>query len=211
LTSPQRELKFVQRRVGVRLSFAIGPEGVEYSARERLVRRTVFVPYEALNPNQHGKMSVSGSPLFINLFGLSLIYMLMAAAFGSVSVVVATILIVLSVVMSISAIVGRLTGWTDLRFQILSLVGPAPGAWGPIKIIEGDKGTKVLEALTAAWRAKLKRAYGQADLSGDPDKEIARLTWLRDNRVLDEEEWKAQVARAKQAQLQLPRAAAQTH
>jgi hypothetical protein len=211
LTSPQRELKIVQRRVGVRLSFTIGPEGVEYTVRERLVRRTVFVPYEALNPNQRSEMRVSGSPLFINLFGLSLIYLLMAAAFGSVSVEVAAFLILLSVVMSISAVVGRLTGWTDLRFQMLSLVGPAPGAWGPIKIIEGHKGTQILEALTSAWRAKLKQAYGQADLTRDPDKEIARLTWLRENQIFSEEDWKAQIARVKQAQLQLAHAAAQTH
>jgi hypothetical protein len=184
---------------------------VEYTARERLVRRTVFVPYEALNPNQSSEMSVSGSPLLINLFGLSLLYLLMAAAFGSVSTDVAAFLISLSAVMSISAVVGRLTGWTDLRFHILSLVGPAPGAWGPVKIIEGDKGTKVLEALTSAWRAKLKRVYGQADLIRDPDKEIARLTWLRDNQVLNEEEWKSQVARVKQAQLQLAHATDQTH
>jgi hypothetical protein len=205
------ELTIVQRRVGVRLSFAIGYDGVEYSARERLVSRTVFIPFESLNPNQLSEMRVSGSPLFINLFGLSLIYLLMAAAFGSISNEVAAFLIAVSAATSVSAVVGRLTGWTDLRFRLLAILAPAPGAWGPIKIIDGRSGENVLQALRSAWTAKFKRLYGEADLTRDPDKEIARLSWLRDNQVLNEEEWKSQVARVKQTQLQLTRTPDQMH
>jgi hypothetical protein len=196
------ELTLTLRKVGLRFVFKIQQDGVDYEARENFNTRQIFITYESLNPYLENPVRIGRSPLFNRLKGLPIVYLIMAAATGAITVYASILFICCSLLTIVALVVARLTGWTDVRLKSLPLVGPVPGAWGPLTIIDGPKGQKVLDAIKAAWQAKLKRLYGSANLAGDADKEISRLTWLRDNHILSDAELNLQIDRVKQASVQ---------
>jgi hypothetical protein len=187
----------VQRRIGLRYRFELGADSVKYSARDYSGERTIEIPYESINLGQPAYVTMTATPLFKRLFGLTLLYLLFAAALGAFVPVVAIICAAATLPLSMTIIVGRLTGWTNIKFKLFQLQPYPPGAIGPMRMIDDANGEQVLECLKQARKAKFRRLYARANLAADPNHEIARLTWLKDNEILSEDEWQLEVDRVR--------------
>jgi hypothetical protein len=184
-----------QRRIGLRFRFEAGDDTLKYSSRDYSGERTIEIPYESINLDQPAYLTLTATPLFRRLFGLVLLFFLFAAAFSAFVPVVAILCAAATLPLSLAVIIGRLTGWSAIKLKLFQLQPYPPGANGPMRIIDDAKGEHILTLLQQARKAKFRRLYARANLAADPNHEIARLTWLKNNDILSEEEWQVEIDR----------------
>lgn len=196
-------MRFVQRRIGMRHSFVLNEDGFTYLFKNYSGERKLDVLYESINVKQFGSFTLISTPLYIRSFGLTLLTLLYAALSAIFSPFLSSFFILISLLLGGFALVLRFNPSSHIRFRVLQLQPPPPGSQGvPVRIIEDSSGDEIYAAILAARKSSLRRRYGEANLQADPEREIARLTWLKDNDVLNEQEWSVQVARVRSAQAQ---------
>jgi hypothetical protein len=182
-----------QRRIGLRFRFEAGDDTLKYSSRDYSGERTIEIPYESMNLDQPAYLTLTATPLFRRLFGLVLLFFLLAAAFSVFVPDVAVLCAFATLPLSVAVIVGRLTGWSNIKLKLFQLQPYPPGAIGPMRIIDDAKGEQILALLRQARKAKFRRLYAHANLATDRNHEIARLTWLKNNDILSEDEWQVEI------------------
>lgn len=194
MDTKQTVQSFVQKRVGLRFSFEVGENGLTCTMRDSSGERGATFAYEALDPTVLGHLTLKRTPLFIRLCGLWAISYLMIPLFVTASDSAGVIWAIVATGFSFLVIVARLSHRLDIKFDLLHVQPGTPGSWGPIRIIADETGREIVQAVTAAWRSKLNRLYGRANLNADPNAEATRLKWLRDRGILSEQEFCAELA-----------------
>ena len=190
----------VQRRIGLRLSFTIGEDSLGYVARDSSGERSVSIPYESINTRQFATVKLVATPLFIRLFGFSLILLIIGAAAGSIDSNLGMLLIALALVALFSSLACRFLPGSAFKFRVFQVKPAPPGFDGrAIRVLEGKDADKILAAINAAFKIKMKRLYGTANLENDPVKEINRLTYLKNIDVLTEDEFTLEVSKVEKA------------
>jgi hypothetical protein len=182
-----------QRRIGLRIRFEVGEDALQYSMKDYSGERTFEIPYENINLTQPAFLTLTATPLFRRLFGLALLFLLFAAALGAFMPDLAVLCGLATLPLSLTIIVGRLTGWTNIHFRLFQLQPATPGAINPIRVIDDAKGEQIVDLIKQARKAKFRRLYAEPNLDTDPEREISRLTWLRDNDIITSEEWQAAI------------------
>lgn len=190
----------MQRRIGLRFRFSAGENSLKYSARDYSGERTVDIPYEAINLSQPAYVTLTATPLLRRLFGGALLLLLMAAAVGAFDRDLAIIWLFVALPFFVAAIVGKLTGWSNIELKLFDLQPLPPGARGPMRVIDDSRGDEIIAIIKEARKTKLRRLYGEANLAADASVEVARITWLRDEDIISDAEWKLEVDKINSAQ-----------
>jgi hypothetical protein len=188
-----------QRRIGLRFCFEARDDALRYSARDYSGERTIEIPYESINLSQAAYVTLTATPLFRRLFGLVVLLFLMAAAISAIDLNLAIICAFATGPLSLTIIVARLTGWSNIRFKLFQLQPLPPGALGPMRVIDDAVGAEIITVIEESRKAKFRRLYATANLAVDPVHEIGRLTWLKDNDIISANEWQAEVEQVKAA------------
>src|SRR6185312_14046774 len=80
--------------------------------------------------------------------------------------------------------------------------GPGGGANNLIRIIKNKDHDAVVGEITARWKKRMRKLHSAINPANDPDKEIARFSWMKEAGVISEEELRSAVAQVRGAAAQ---------
>ena len=181
---------------GVRLRFVFGPTILTYAIRDASGERTFDVPYENLAIPKIGSLTVNNVIFVRRLRLVPLIGVLTGFVLSNIVPKVAGLITLASLIMFITLVACGYLKLFAVKYTIVPLSPSPPAAQGHLVRVINDKlGPQIIDELKGRWRSRLKSLYGQANLAGDPQTEIARLKWLLEIEVLTEAEFNFETAR----------------
>ena len=185
----------VQNRFGVHLSFKFGPDQLSLAWRDFSGEREFAVNYEAIDVRNVSSLTDNSSQFARSLLFIPIVLWLPGIALANVNRALSEGLIELSLLLIVTIYSAKLGRLFATKFTLLNM-SPAPQSAGghAIRIIKDKNHDAIVAELKARWRARIKRLYGAVNLSNDRDSEIVRLTWLKDNDVLTEAEYREALA-----------------
>ena len=189
-------LAFQQKRNGVRLRYEFGEDSLAYANSDATGAAESRIPSEAIDLKH---TIIFSKPMLTPLIGFcaGAGFALMGFAFllpreGASAAAMAWVL------------------WTAFCFMLFAAAGIRRGRGvkftifqtsmkQPIRVLHGKHHDAIVEELTRRRVAKLRRLYARIELGNDPHREAAKFTWLRDEKVIDEQEYQKAVSAIRQA------------
>lgn len=187
------ELRFNQRRVSARTSFAFGDHEFTYGLRDRTGARELAADYAQVGPGRkrikRGDLSGLKLALLILLIGGGLVWLdSRLGVFNPLSL----LWLVPGVILTGLILTRR------IRFTVLQVAGES------MLIIEDKRLPKIVAELDTRRRARLTELYGPLNLANDPRFEIRKIEWLVDESVLTREQADLQITQVQAAHAPRP-------
>ncbi len=190
------DLTIRQSRRGKRRVYRFEPEKLVHTLCDESGERQFSVPYEAIDP-QGAWTVLSKNPQFVRAIvrfaWAGIIFGLVIASFNSPA---GTAIIVASAAAFIGVLLAQSHGVFSVRYTFLKMSPVPAGANTPtLSIISDAHHDAIMAEIERRWRERLRTHYATADLSGDPEKEAARLKWLKERDVISDAEFQEQIRR----------------
>jgi hypothetical protein len=188
------DLEFEQRRPGIRLGFVFGEQELSYSIRELGKEHRFSADYEHIFVHNPSYFDVANS-IFARRFAWTYLAFVGAIAFGFYWRVSPLALAVVTVLGIFLWAFIRMRAPFTLYFVLLPVALDAFSGQGrEIQILDDETGARIIEEITARRRSRLRILYAFVNPDADPVHEAAKFDWLKQNQVIDENEYHAALA-----------------
>lgn len=198
-----------QSRLGVGAAFEFEDARLKYAFSDRTGEREFYVPYENIDVVNPAKLTVSMQNPNLALIAVALAGVFMIAGIGE-PYPIEPALRGLAIAMVAAAVVLARLKPRVLKSTLLQLTPPAPGSAGlPVRVLDDQYHEAILAEIRRRWRGRLRQLFGRINVNEDPSKQLQRLTWLRKNDVVSQDEFQQLTSELKAfaAALAAPRAA----
>jgi len=191
------DLTICQRKLGHARAFQFAGENLIYTIRDPSgAERTFSVPYQIIDAKNVSSVR-SKNPLFMRtLIRIAVVGLLVAFAVTTVNRQVGAIIGVASVCAYVAIWAADFTGLLSVSFANLPMAPVPPGANSNLlSIIADESRDRIVDELTQRWRERVRALCGVVNPNGEPEKEAARMQWLKDRGVISESEYVEQLGR----------------
>lgn len=184
------EKTITQRKFGTQLKFQFGTDRLTYTLQDYSGERQFSVPYEVIKVLEPSTLVVNNLRLMRMLLWIPVVIVVFAAVLPKGAQAVAGAMVLFAAALAIFLFIARRFKVFSIKYTLLGMA-PVPAGAGnqPIRIMHDVKHATILDAITARWKARLKRLYGTINLSNDLNKEIAKFSWLKEHAVITELEY----------------------
>jgi hypothetical protein len=183
-----------QSRLGVRLRFQFGLEQLTYTLRDRTGELQFSVPYEAINILAPTRFVSNNRPFVRRLYFIPVILVVASLILSKFDKPLSGGLAVLGVASIVGIVGGAFFRLFAIKYTMLVMSPKPPGiATNKIKIIDDASHSVILEEIKTRWRARMRDLHGSVNFVNDPDKELAKFGWLKQQGVVTEEEYREAV------------------
>lgn len=188
------EKTVIQSKFGVRLKFQFGADQLTYSVRDQSGELQFPIYYEAINVLAPSTIVTNNDRFVRRIFAFPIAAIVASIAMTNFNKAASDGFGLLGGALIVLLLVARALKLFAIRYTMLRMSPPPAGATNHlIRIIQDKNHAAVIEEIKSRWRARIKKLHGDINFANDATKEIAKLTWLKENAVITDGEYREAV------------------
>jgi hypothetical protein len=189
--APVNDRVIVHSRFGMKLRYEFGPQELIYTRADLFETHRSSAQYENIGAGDPSHLALNNRLFTVVSFVIAVLVFVV-----TLTVIVAYqlgpwMVVIPLWVVPLTFLIIRMRTPFAYHFVLFPVSLDAFGSQGPpVWVWDDEQGQEVVDELAMRRRVRLRSLYAAVDPHNDPQREAAKFSWLRENEIIDEVEYR---------------------